>query len=267
MRRGINFRKRNKIKFENLNKKTLITISFLTIVIILILIFIFISISKHISVSNFENYFSEISVQNSEADFSLNKISIISSATAETSIKNISFINLNISQFSDIGIYLNNPKNTAINQIYIDNISFSNYELGSPCLYKKELIDVGLCSYSDNKILNNMSNLDIPTDSNPICIGFYNKSIKTDYIASAYENPLDINGTILKKANIAKSSIKVNVNFNLHIVTSSNEHYVCNINFDIPFEDNSGNNMYDSGYIIRTFTDLDNYKFLKIAAD
>lgn len=267
MRRDINSRKRNKIKFNNLNKKTLIVISILLITIIIIVFFLILTIFKHISASNFEKYFSELSFQNTESDFSLNKISVISSATAETSIKNVSFINLNISQFSDIGIYINNHKNTVIKRIYIDDIMLSNNELGSTCLYQKEFNDIGICSYSDDKALNNMSDLNIPKDSNPVYIGFYNKDIKTDYIVSTSDELLDINGTLLRKANIPKSSIKVNINFNLHIITSSDEHYVCNINFDIPFEDNAGNSMYDSGYIIRTFTDLDNYKFLKISVD
>lgn len=265
MRRDITNRKKNKLKLKKLNNKALtLTLGLSFLLIILAIIFFFI-IKGTIINSSFENYFSEISSDNSNTVFSLDKISVLTSATADSSIKNLSYWNLNISQYSDIGIYLNNPNNHTITKLYLDEIIFSSSELGTPILYKKEFENVGTCSYSEDKILKNLDILDIPSNSDsPICIGFYNKNIKTDYLVSGHDNSININGTILKETNIPKSSIDTNINFNLHIITDLNEHYVCNINLSIPFEDNDGNDVYNTGHIVKTFKNLNNYKFLKI---
>lgn len=264
MRRDFKIRKNN-MKLKNLNKRAIIYISIVSFLIFMMLLSFCMILRKKAFNNQFESYYSELSANNEEESFSLNKISIISSATANTTVRNLSYLNLDISQYSDIGIYLNNPQNLNISKLYIDEINFSNYEIGMPCLYKKEINEIGICSYSDDKVLNNMDNLNLPEDATlPICIGFYNKNIKSNYVISTNDSILDIDGKILKEAGIVKSSIHTNISFNIHIITDTEEHFICNINLDIPFEDDNGKDIYESGYIVKNLNNLSNYKFLKI---
>lgn len=264
MRRDIKIRKKNRIRNEVLNKKILTIIFVLSVLLAFIFLYFFFIIRWKFINDNFENDFTRLSSENLNESFSLDKISVITSATANSDVKNLSYWSLDISLFSDIGIYLNNHQNYNIEKIYIDEIEFSSNNLGTPMLYRKEFKDIGTPSFLEENILKNGDILDLKDDfPNSVFIGFYNKNIKCDYIFSGNNKKLDINGTILKKANILKSSINSNISFNLHIITDTKEHFVCNINLNIPLEDDKGNDLYDTGYIIKTFDNLDNYKFLK----
>ena len=276
-----NIRKRNNFNLKNLDKKAILMIISLSIFIIF-LIFIIAYFLKNIFINNsFEKDYSTYAALNEDNPFSLNKLVIFSSASVDTKEVNNSVWNLDISQFADICIYLNNipydnnSKNT-IKKLYINNISISKTELGTPCLYQKTIQDFGKSSFADDKIFKdridfnlvntdeiaNYSNNEIFSNlSNPILIGFYNKNIKTNFLNSNAE--LDHSGRILKEAKIPKQSIECNISFDINIINELDEEYICNVNFDIPFE-NDTKNVYDYGYITKEIKDLDNYKFLRL---
>lgn len=276
-----NIRKRNNFNLKNLDKKAILMIISLSIFIIF-LIFIIAYFLKNIFINNsFEKDYSTYAALNEDNPFSLNKLVIFSSASVDTKEVNNSVWNLDISQFADICIYLNNipydnnSKNT-IKKLYINNISISKTELGTPCLYQKTIQDFGKSSFADDKIFKdridfnlvntdeiaNYSNNEIFSNlSNPILIGFYNKNIKTNFWNSNAE--LDHSGRILKEAKIPKQSIECNISFDINIINELDEEYICNVNFDIPFE-NDTKNVYDYGYITKEIKDLDNYKFLRL---
>ena len=71
------------------------------------------------------------------------------------------------------------------------------------------------------------------------------------------------NGTLLKEASIPLISLNSNISFRINIITNSNEHYICNINFDIPFETENGS-IYDTGYITKEFNSNEVNKFIRI---
>lgn len=279
--RRTNTRKRNKFNFKNLDKKTLQTIYILSILIIIFIFTFFYFIKNVIIKYNFEKNYTYTANLNKETIFTLDKIILFSSATYNTNeIKN-SVWDLNLSQFSDICIYLNNISNennlkNTVKELYIDNIKFSETELGSPTIYKKAVSDFGKCTFSDDNIIVDKFNFNIINKdseinyynnevyddlSTPITLGFYNKDIKKNFKLSASE--LDNNGRILKKATIAKSSINCNISFDIHITNELNEEYICNVNFDIPFENNDST-IYEDGYITKEFNNLSNYKFLRL---
>ncbi len=277
MRRGINIRKKKKIILNEINKKSLkllaILLSILTICVIIYIFFIqdiFIKINLEEDSTNF-------STLNDNIPFSINKIILFSSATAETGSIN-QLLSLNISNYCDIGIYLNKTDliNCSITSLYIDNISTSSPELGTPYLYKKKVSDLGRCSFDQNNIIKdrfdfniinteneiNYSNLELYCDgSTPISIGFYNKNIKTDFISDNSE--ILYNGSLLKEALVPLSSLNCNVSFRINIITTSNEHYICNVSFDVPFE-NENSSIYTEGYIIKEFNSNETSKFLRI---
>ncbi len=279
--RRLNTRKRNKLNLKNLNKKTLRLICILLIFLILLII-IFIYFMQNLFIKkNFEKSYSSLSEINQESPFTLEKIILFSSATATTNDLSNSVWNLNISQFSDICIYLNNAYNDnsakkLIQSIYIDSINISKTECGTPLLYSKSIEDFGKCSFEDNKIIDNRFDFNVVnTDSDinynnnelyndlstPITIGFYNKDIKSNYLYS--DSQINYNGRILKSANIPEVSIKCNLSFNINIITQEEQEYICNVNIDIPFRDENSS-IYEDGYIKKEISDLDNYKFLRV---
>lgn len=279
--RRTNNRKRNKINLNQINRETLKTIA-LIIVLLIVFSFIYFYFIRNIFIKkNFEKEYTSISSLNEDSPFSLNKIILFSSATTTSNGLNNSVWNQDISQYCDICIYLNNnssnvaDKNIA-KQVYIDNISISTPELGSPCLYKKSVQDFGKSSFSEDKIISDRfdfniidtkktidyNNNDIYSNlSTPLSIGFYNKNIKTNFLNS--DSQIESNGRILKKASIPEASITCDVSFNINIVNMLGEKYICNVNFSIPFTDENFS-IYEDGYIKKEISNLDNYKFLRI---
>lgn len=277
MRRGINIRKKKKIILNELNKKVLklltLSVAVLSICIVIYVFFIQ-DIFIKVNLEQDSLYFSSL---NETIPFSLRKIILFSSATAESDSIN-QLLSLNISNYCDIGIYLNTleNKNISISSLYIDNIVTSTPEIGTPYLYKKSVTDLGRGSFNEDNIISNRfdfnvislensinyNNYEIYCDgSTPISLGFYNKDIKTDFITDKSE--ILYNGTLLKDAAIPLTSLNCNISFTINIITNSNEHYICNVNFDIPFE-NENSSIYETGYITKEFNSNETNKFIRI---
>lgn len=278
MRRGINLRKKKRIKLNEANKKSL-KILFSLLIIIILSISIFISFIQDIIIKNrLEEDLVNFSIFNEQSPFSLNKVILFSSATAKTKSVNQT-LSLDISQYCDIGIYLNNEdtENTLINSLYINDIAISSPELGTPSLYKKRINDLGKCSFSDEAIIENEFSFNIiENDSKevncdnyellnngttPISLGFYNKNIKENFITDSTE--ISYNGTLFKKALIPQISLNCSISFNINIITTEDKHYVCNVSFDIPFEDEDGS-IYDTGYATKELKRNELNKFIRI---
>ena len=277
MRRGINIRKRKRIILNQINQKSLKLIFLLLIVLFVCIIIYFFFVQNLFIKKNLENDSLNFSSFNENSPFSLNKVILFSSATAKAGSVNQS-LSLDISQFCDIGIYLNNvdKDNTSIQSLYINNISISSPEIGTPCLYKKHINDLGKCSFNEENMINNEfyfnivdSNLEINDNnyellndgSTPISLGFYNKNIKTEFITD--KNEILYNGTLLKTALIPQTSLNCNVSFSIHIITNTNAEYLCNISFDIPFDDENGS-IYDIGYVTKEIRNSETNKFIRI---
>lgn len=275
MRRGINIRKRKRIILNEANKKSLKIISILVILLfICINIYIF-HIQNIVIKKSFENDSINLADFNKEIPFSLSKIILFSSATAHADSIN-QMLNLDISQYCDIGIYLNNTdkENTVISSLFIDNISISNTEIGTPYLYKKSISNLGKSSFTEDTIIQdtfyfniistdtqiNYDNYELlDNGSTPISLGFYNKNVKENFITDSEQ--ILYNGTLLKDAFIPQSSLNCNISFTINIITANNEHYICNVNFDIPLEDEKGS-IYDVGYITKEYNLIN--KFIRI---
>jgi len=277
MRRGINNRKKKKIILKELNSQSLKLLLILIAILLVCCMIYFTFIQNFFIKKELENDSINFSTMNENIPFSIRKIILFSSSTAEASSVN-QLLNLDISQYCDIGIYINeiNDKNLSISSLYIDNITISSTEIGTPCLYKKIVTDLGKCSFSEDDVINdrfdfNIVNLenDINYDNyelynnctSPISLGFYNKNIKSGFLSDNSE--ILYNGTLLKDATIPLSSINCNVSFTINIITNLNEHYICNISFDIPFEDEEGS-IYDIGYVTKEFNSNEVSRFIRI---
>ena len=279
MRRGINIRKKKRIIAKETNLKALKLISILLILIFICSLSYIFFLRNYFSNKNFEEYNLLIANSNSSIPFSLNKIVLYSSSTASivNSYNDNSVQALDISQYCDISLYINNENNSIINKLYIDNISISNPEIGTPHLYKKALSDMEKCSYDSSKIITNQfqynivskdlpinyENYELYSDgSTPITIGFFNENIKSNYLLT--EEEIKNSSSFLKDAHIPLSSINCNISFVLNIITAKNEHYICNINISIPFENKDGSSIYNTGFVINEIQNDKLSKFIKI---
>lgn len=277
MRRGINIRKKKQIVMKETNKKALKLICILMLFIIICTIIYFSFFQDLLIKNSLEKDGINFSELNETIPFSVKKVILFSNATAESNSVNQQLC-LDISQYSDIGIYLNKIEDNSISisSLYIDNIIISSSEIGTSYLYKKSTSDLGKCSFDENNIINdtvyfniidsnddlNYDNYELYNNGNSaISLGFYNKNIKTGFFPDNSE--VYHNGTLLKEASIPLSSLKCTISFRINIVTNSNEHYICNMNFDIPFEDDNGS-IYDTGYITKEIYSKDLDKFIRL---
>lgn len=278
MRRGINDRKKKRIILKKININFLKLITLLIIILLVCLFIYFFFVQNSLTIRQFEKENINIANLNRKIPFSINKIILFSSVNADTNTVNQSALSLDLSQFCDIGIYLNkvNDENISISSLYIDNIYISPTELGTPCLYKKMIPDLGKCSFDENNIINNRFDFNIVSNgeeltydnyelyddcSIPISLGFYNKNIKNNFILENSE--ISYNGSLLKDATIPLSTLECNVSFQINVITTSKEHYICNVSFNIPFEDENGS-IYNNGYTIKEYNTNETSRFIRL---
>lgn len=265
------FKKMNKINFKFL----ILILALLLSLIIVVLGYrvIYLDIFKKI---NFESDIIARANSIENEVFSLEKIYIYSSANArQNELINQAAWSVDISQFSDIAIFINNHSENGltdentIKKLYLDNFQMINTPTsGNTKLYYKNRNDFGKLSYSnENKIGDslkydiipyskeiNYENPEIYNSSfSPICIGFVNENIKSDYKISETNSSFVNNGSLLKKCNISLNSISCTFSFNINIVNNLNQHYISKIFIDIPLKDDNSN-IYD-GYMKKEITD------------
>lgn len=277
-------RTRKKRKKVNINKQIIfLIIVFIAIIILCLLINLI--YTKHKAKTNFE---SDLLSSNDYSDtFSVDKIVLYSSANATSNETSRNLWNINVYQFTDMAIYLNNnsesslsSKNT-IKELYIDNIKYSPLpEKGTPELYYKAIVNFGIPSLKDEnlvqdklnfKIINSKDTLDTNTASfyetcqTPITLQFVNKDIKANAIIPNTGEALVFDGSLLSKTNIALNNIKTSISFNINLTNNLDEKYVYNVNFEIPLEDNE-HSIY-KGNIKKEITEFSNNKFLKLRGE
>lgn len=277
-------RTRKKRKKVNINKQIIfLIIVFIAIIILCLLINLI--YTKHKAKTNFE---SDLLSSNDYSDtFSIDKIVLYSSANATSNETSRNLWNINVYQFTDMAIYLNNnsesslsSKNT-IKELYIDNIKYSPLpEKGTPELYYKAIDNFGIPSLKDEnlvqdklnfKIINSKDTLDTNTASfyetcqTPITLQFVNKDIKANAIIPNTGETLVFDGSLLSKTNIALNNIKTSISFNINLTNNLDEKYVYNVNFEIPLEDNE-HSIYE-GNIKKEITEFSNNKFLKLRGE
>lgn len=279
MRRGINIRKKKKMIVKETNLKALKLLSLLLIIIFICSLGYIFFLRNYFNNKSFEKYNMFIADSNNSIPFSINKIVLYSSSTANiiNTYNDESVQALDISQYCDISIYLNNLNNSIIKELYINNIIISNPETGTPYLYRKMLSDIGTCSYSNHDAIKgefhyniisknvsiNYENYELYSDgSTPIALGFFNENVKSNYLLTKDE--IKNSTSFLKDAYIPISSINCNISFDLNIITENGEHYICNINFSIPFYNEDNTSIYDTGFVNVELTSNNLSKFVKV---
>ena len=204
------------------------------------------------------------------ATFCVPKIIFYHGANIANDSESSSLTNLNIGQFSDFSIYIDNNKvdstltdANTIKELYIDNISVNvkinngnaTFNYKNPLYFGKytELAPISAGERINFKIIstnkqNEGADYNEPvffTDcSNPITLGFTNQDIVTKYSISDSSNKVYYNAKVLKEAGVLLDDINPTIHFTIHIVNNLNHHLSCDIRILKPLDED----FLDTGY-------------------
>lgn len=225
--------------------------------------------------------------ENQESIFKIDRIILYSSANTTDNSENQELKSLDISQFTDIEIYIDNKQNgseltaeNSVNSLAIDDIKISsNYYFGEKIFnYKNpndcaKYVDLENCKedsikfkVNTNNTQNEFSNYDenvFYTDcSNPISLGYINKNIITN-AAITNTGALSLDGSILKLANIDLEKLTATIEFTIHLTNNYNESFMCKVKIDNELEDKAKNESIYSGYLMKIINCEDDFTFIK----
>ncbi len=268
-------------KKPNNTKEKIIAIIILTLIVLALGTLI---ILNYVNNKKFATEINNFAKLNAKTVFSIDKIYMYSSSGASENQEDRAVWNLNINQYTDIAIYINNRSEqnlnyeNAIKNIWIDNVRFSGLELGTPSLYYKDINDFGKLTLKeenkiddrlDFKVLNdgeiNYQEPQIYADcSNPITIEYVNKNIKENAIISDINTDVTYDGSLLRKTGIILSKIKCILAFDVNIINFYNQKFTANLYIDIPLEDTDvGTTIYD-GKFIKKLENTNLIKFFRV---
>ena len=276
-------------KFKIKNVKLAFALLIILAIVVLLLFYHFV-LADVFSRNNFANQMIELSDENETSVFNIQKVLLYSDANAIDNSENNSLKNMNICQFTDIQIYIDNTSyiselkdENTVKDLYIDNIQINtnSQNAGTQSLNYKNPLDFGKYkkikdpennSINFNIVSTNESNESADyskptfyTDcSNPITLGYMNKDILTNYAVSqdANSNTISFNGKVLKEANINLNDISYVLNFKIHITNNLNQKFVYDMKLNVDLTEN--NNAIYNGFASSTKTTTGNeYNFFK----
>lgn len=274
-----------------MEKKAKIIRVIMTIVTIFLLVLVIISYryiyNKEKNNALYAEEAEKFAEENQAPIFKIEKIVLYSSANTTDNSENKELKNLDISQFTDIEIYINNKTNSSeltaentVHNLVIDDIKISssnysgekifNYKNPHNCGKYVELKnyenDCIKFKVNTNNTQNEFSNYDenvFYTDcSNPISLGYINKNIITN-AAITNTGALSLDGSVLKLANIDLEKISATIEFTIHLTNNYNESFICKVKIDNKLEEKAKNESIYSGYFMKIINCEDEFTFLK----
>ncbi len=273
------------MKIRIKNEKRAIFIAFLFLFAVIYGYWYFI-LSPTLQSWKFEKQADNFISANEEPIFKIKEIILYSSANGIDKSENGTLENVDVHQFTDISISIDNKsyisdlsnKNT-VSELYIDNIKITkNSNSGKASLNYKNPYNFGkfeenienanridfniLHTNEDNKN-NDFSSPTFFTDcSNPITLGYLNKNVKTNCNILNSKEKIDFNGKILKIAGVNIEDVSYNLNFQIHLKNSLEESYVYTVDLNVPLQDDNSS-IYD-GYTFKVMHNQSkSYYFLK----
>ena len=269
------------------NKKVIVLLSIMIVLIIIYLNILHAQIEKDRYVSKLE----QIVAKNENPTFQISQIYLCSSANAIDSTESQTLQNLDLYQYTDIAIYINNndenglTNQNTIKKLYIDNIEIqTNSGEGTQALVYTNLLKIGsrdklkamltssngLSNMQNNQIDFNIINTNIENNqadyenptfysdcSNPITLKYINKLNKTYSVGE--DNSAMFDGTILEKAGVSVDELNCKVKFKINIINNEDDYYSAWVNFQIPLDD-----IYNGTSIKRKTTAGIQYNFFTI---
>ena len=249
------------------------------VLIIVLILMIFFRIRIKVTNDAFAREIEQFASFNKSTVFSIDGIYMFSSAGATTNVDPKPEWNLNIFQFTDIALYINNRssddlnKENAIKSLKISNINFSGMKIGKQSLYYKNINNFGKSKLSSvtndseaiekDKINGELSytvlaNEEIDYDKStmfedasiPICLEYVNNNVKDNEIFSNINDKINYNGSLLRNANVNLNDLAGYVSFTIEIENYLGHVYRTTINLDIPLQDSiTGETIYDGKYV------------------
>ena len=234
-------------------RKKMQLIAFLLVVLILLL---YLYIHTYLVNNEFSESATRLSMLNTNTVFSIDKIYLYSSAYATNNIDSRPIWNLNVNQYTDIALYINNRYseginyNNSIKSLTISDIHFTKGKAGTPNLYYKDIQNFANYTINEeNKIGEKLEynivtqDLDTSTTSiysncqNPITLSYVNSNIKENYIIEDGSSTLKYDGNLLRMTEVPLTSMKCTVSFKITLINMYNHKYIANVYIDIPLED------------------------------
>ena len=260
-------------------------IKYIIVLVILVSIFLLLgyTVSRaYINKSVFEKEILELANKNEEKIFTINNITLFSSADSDSEVKQNSTLGINnLYQYTDIAIFLNplpeklTYKNT-LKEVYLDNLKFVKQpEVGTPNLYYKNLNDFATSKHSEeNKIEDSLhftvtseDTADLSTPilynncANPITLSYVNNNIKKDYSLPDPFSQIAYDGSLLKKCAVTLSSISCSISFDIHITNNLDQQFICPIYLEIPLELKDNSTIYDGKVLLKDATNYTFYRY------
>ena len=265
----------------------------------LLLIVIITFVVMHFNIKNTNNKFAkevdDFYKLNSKTVFSIDKIYLYSNANAIENEENRPIWNLNVFQYTDIAVYINNYDEEELNyensikELYIDNVKINEVKKGNTGLYIKNINEFGKCIITSNlgkekfnledkkikerldyKVLNdgdiNYEEPQVYADcSNPITLEYINNNIKENEIISDIKNDIVFDGSLLRRTQVFLSDIQTTISFRINIVNNYNQRFVSNVYINIPLEDeNTGETIYN-GKFVKKIEQKNYSKFFRVS--
>lgn len=241
---------------------------------------------KIILIHRNNNLFAKNSIKYAEENenpiFKLEKILVYSDANIEDLSSNSDLSNINISQFTDFAIYIDNKSKynnltaeNTINNVYIDNISLTPTSIGEQKVYFKNIKN--FCKYE--KIVDGVNKIEYKTihknnektdenvfftdASEPLILSYVNENIIKDIDVSTSNEKLTLDGSMLKYLNVNLNDLKYKISFKINIENNLGEKFACDCSLNINLESSEGG-IY-TGYIMQIYDMKNlNYIFRKI---
>ena len=276
------------MKKINLNNKKLLTLLIVIIVLIILLQSYIKIINKYrndrIFALESEKYAKEVA----NPIFKIDKIMIYSDANVEDLSESENLSNINVSQFTDFAIYIDNTvkdtelsEENTINRIYINNIGITvgTEENGIKKFSTKQVDNLGkyipitesskeinynvIHKNSDKELIDNTKSF--YTDcSEPLILSYVNENVVENADVSNSGEKLSLDGSILKYLKIDLDKLNYKITFTINIENNLGEQFTCNCSLNVDLNTGDGEGIY-SGYIMQIF-DLSNgdFRFKKV---
>ena len=271
----------NRDKKVNIVSKLIFTI-FLTVILIAILIF---TIKNYEINKQFAKEIESFANLNNKTVFSIDKMTLYSRGFATKNQENKPVWNLNIGQFTDIALKINNRSHengvsyeNTIKSLYIDNIKYNNVTIGNQSLHYKYLGDFGKVTANESNRINDKLVYDVVKSGeidltepkiyanadNPIILEYVNSNLKTNEIISDTNAEVVYDGTLLKNTNIPLDKMKCTLSFTIHIINYYNQEYRATVYVDIPITNTINNTTIYDGKLEKVLENTNLIRFFRI---
>lgn len=271
----------NRDKKVNIVSKLIFTI-FLTVILIAILIF---TIKNYEINKQFAKEIESFANLNNKTVFSIDKMTLYSSGFVTKNQENKPVWNLNIGQFTDISLKINNRSHengvsyeNTIKSLYIDNIKYNNVTIGNQSLHYKYLGDFGKVTANESNKINDKLVYDVVKSGeidltepkiyanadNPIILEYVNSNLKTNEIISDTNTEVVYDGTLLKNTNIPLDKMKCTLSFTIHIINYYNQEYRATVYVDIPITNTINNTTIYDGKLEKVLENTNLIRFFRI---